>query len=343
MATSTVITVLVDNPLLGTFNGLVIQTNAPTHESSGSIKLVLRKTGKFAAKLTMGGVKSAFKGRFDAVSSATNTVTRRGGLASLQVILHLDSTDQITGTVSDGGFTSELLADRAVYNRTNPCRLLAGKYTVVLEPPEGSDPDIPQGYGYGTLTVTTIGGGKLSGVLGDGTKIKGNVPVSKYGTWPLYNALYSNQGSCIGWVTFITTNNTVEVEATVDWFRPSIYYLSLLGSTYVVPAVGEPMLELTNTTGNALLTLGYGNLTGVLSNLVTVASNNTVTVLSGNVTNLTLKLTPKTGLFRGGFRHPVTGKTTKFQGVVLQLQNFGAGYFLGTNESGFVTFELPTP
>ncbi|MGD0016476.1 MAG: fibronectin type III domain-containing protein [Verrucomicrobiia bacterium] len=330
------------NTLLGAYNGLVIQTNVPSHASSGSVKFMVGKTRSFTAQLTMGGVKSAFKGQFDASGNATNTVTRNG-LAPLQVILHSDGSDRIMGTVSNDVFASELLADRAVYNRTNSCPL-AGSYTVVLAPPEGSDPDIPQGYGYGTLSVTTIGGGKLSGVLGDGTKVKGNVPVSKYGTWPLYDALYKKQGSCIGWVTF-ATNSTLE--ATVDWFRPSMlvsnYYLSLLGSMYVVPAVGEPMLELTNTTGNALLTLGDGNLTGVLSNLLTVASNNTVTILSGNITNLTLKLTPKTGLFSGGFWHPATGKTTKFQGAVLQLQDFGAGYFLGTNESGYVTFESPTP
>ena len=144
------------------------------------------------------------------------------------------------------------------------------------------------------------------------------------------------------------TNGTLD--ATLDWFRPSMpissYYPAGFTTKYVVArntAAGEPMLDLTNTTGNALLTLGDGNLTGVLSNLVTVASNNTVTVLPGNVTNLTLKLTPKTGLFSGGFRHPATGKTTKFQGAVLQFdRDFGAGYFLGTNESGYVTIE-PVP
>ena len=325
-------------PSLGTYNGLVIQTNAPSHASSGSVKFTVSKTLSFTAQLTMGGVKATFKGQFDASGNATNTVTLKG-LAPMQVILHSDSTDRITGTVSNDVFASELLADRVVYNRTNSCPS-AGSYTVVLEPLEGSDPSMPQGCGYGTLTVTTIGGGKLSGVLGDGTKVKGNMPVSKYGTWPLYNVLYKKQGSCIGWVTF-NTNSTLE--ATVNWFKPSILVsncsLSLLGSTYVVPAKGEPMLALTN----ALVTLGYGDLTGVLSNLVTVASNNTVTVMSGDITNLTLKLTPKTGLFSGGFRHPATGKTTKFQGAVLQLQDFGAGYFLGTNESGYVIFEEPMP
>ncbi len=52
-------------PPLGTYNGLVIQTNAPSQASSGSIKLLVSKMGPFAASLTMGGVRSAFKGQFD--------------------------------------------------------------------------------------------------------------------------------------------------------------------------------------------------------------------------------------------------------------------------------------
>jgi len=36
------------------------------------------------------------------------------------------------------------------------------------------------------------------------------------------------------------------------------------------------------------------------------------------------------------------GKTVNFNGLVLQLDGTGAGYFLGTNASGFVIF-WPTP
>jgi hypothetical protein len=34
-------------------------------------------------------------------------------------------------------------------------------------------------------------------------------------------------------------------------------------------------------------------------------------------------------------------KTITFKGVLLQLDNSAAGYFLGTNQSGFVTIEPP--
>ncbi len=206
--------------LLGAYNGLVLQTNAPSDTSSGSIQLVISKTGAFTAKLTMGGVKSSFRGQFDASGNSTNTVTPHG-LNQLQVILHLDienPTDQITGTVSDNStFTSVLLADRAVFSGKNPCPWV-GKYTVVFNPPVGNDTNLPSGSGNATFTVAASGVARMSGVLADGTKISVSAPVSEQGTWPLYEALYTKkQGACIGWVTF-GSNNTLA--ATVDWYRP---------------------------------------------------------------------------------------------------------------------------
>ena len=336
--------------LSGTYNGLAIPTNAPSHPSSGRIQLVLSKTGTFAANLTMGGVRSAFKGQFDDSGNTTNAVARPGP-NPLQVILHLDVTGgteritgTVTGTVSDGTFTSELLADRAVFSRTNPCPS-AGTYTIVLAPPTGNDPDIPQGYGYGTLTVTTTGDGKLSGVLADGTKITANAPVSKHGTWPLYDALYKNQGACIGWVTF-DTNDTLE--ATVDWIRPALptshYYsagfatdVALLGQIYVSPSAGGPSVA-----GSKLFTLGGGNLLSSIVKTVTVDAVGNVTVASPGAENLKMKLQLTTGQFSGNFTHPELSKAISFKGLVLQIDGSGAGYFLGTNESGFVIFE-PSP
>jgi hypothetical protein len=256
-----------------------------------------------------------------------------------------NGTEEITGTVSNGAFRSDLVADRATFSKTTPCSL-AGLYTFVLAPPTDTDPNLPQGCGYGTLSIATTGSGKLSGVLGDGTKLKATIPISKFGTGPLYSALYGKKGSCVAWLNF--TNNSIE--ATAYWFKPPVsashYYpagsttnVTLLGSKYVAPAKGSPMLSLTNTTGNVMLTLGGGNLGAVLSNSVTAANDNTVTIVSGGATNLALKLAPKNGTFTGSFMHPVTHKTAKFSGVVLQLQDFGAGFFAGSNETGYVVLD----
>ena len=74
--------------------------------------------------------------------------------------------------------------------------------------------------------------------------------------------------------------------------------------------------------------------------------DNRVTLTTGNLvfsTNLTLKITTPTGLFKGKFHRADNGSTVAFQGAILQKQNFGSGFFLGTNESGFVTFEPASP
>jgi hypothetical protein len=222
---------------------------------------------------------------------------------------------------------------------------LAGNYTLVLLPPEGSDPDFPQGYGHGTLTVAARGGGKLSGVLGDGTKIKGNTPVSRHGTWPLYNVLYKNRGACVGWVTF-DTNDTLE--ATVDWFRLTVpgsaYYpagfttnVTLVGEKYVSSSAVESMAA-----GHRRITLDGGNLASSIVETVVVDAMGNVIVLPPNNEGLTMTLQLKTGQFTGSFTHPALNETIDFEGAVLQNSNAGAGHFLGTNESGSVIL-APVP
>jgi PKD repeat protein len=333
--------------LLGSYNGLVLHTNAPSQASSGSIKFTVGKGGAFKASMTVGGTKAvAFTGQFDAGGNATTTVTPKGQ-SPLQMVLHLklDGTDQIAGTISNGVFASELLADRAAYSHKNPYPL-AGTFTAVLQPPGGNNTNIPQGYGYGTFTVTTSGQGRMAGVLSDGTKISGRVPVSKHGTLPLYSSLYGNHGASIGWVSF-TTNNTAD--ATVDWFRPSMptslypagfaTNVTLLGQKYVKP------VNITSSSPgvNGLVTLGGGNLESSIVKTVFVYATGKVAVLSPNKENVQIQFLPTAGQFSGSFTHPVLNQNVTFTGLALEFRGEAAGYFLGTSESGFVTFEpLPT-
>ena len=331
--------------LSGTYYGLVMLTNAPSHAASGSIEVVAGKGGKFAANLIKGGVTSAFKGQFDSSGNALTVVLRKG-LQPLKVWLHLDvghATDQIMGTVQEGAVTSELLADRDVYSRTNPCPW-AGTYTVVLEPPEGSNLTIPRGYGYGMLAIAKTGGGKLAGMLADGTKFSASAPVSRHGTWPLYNLLYKNQGSSLGWVTF-TTNDTLA--ATVDWFRPylpgSIYFangfatnVTLMGEKFVSVADGGPSPE-----GAGTIRLGCGNLFDDIVRTATVDAAGNVTVLSPGEENLRLKLEPTTGQFSGSFLHPVLGKKISFKGMMLQMD--GSAPAISWEAAAAVTWSSSRP
>ena len=333
--------------LLGTYAGLVMQSGSPSNASSGFISLALGKTGSFTARLTMGGVRSSFKGTFDMSGNSTNTVTRKG-LASLQVILQIlditNNTDEIVGTVSDGDFKSDLLANLAVFSKVNLCPL-AGNYTFILEPADDTDPTVPQGFGYGTLAVSTAGGARMRGVLGDGTKISGSAPVAADGTWPLYVSLYKNLGSCIASVT-IDTNQLLEASA--NWFKPVTPLdhdypggfttsLTLRGALFVSSKDGGPSIA-----GSGTLTLGGGNLQSNLVKSVVIAATGSVTVSPADVDQLTLKINPTTGQFSGGFLNPAVGKTTKLSGMLLQPDNSGAGFFQGSNQTGFVVLD-PVP
>ena len=334
--------------LLGTYEGLVMDPVSPVQASSGFISLALGKTGSFAAKLMMGGVRSSFKGTFDTSGNSTNAVARKG-LSSLQIILQLldvtNETDQIVGTVSDGVFTADLQADLAVFSKVNPSPF-AGNYTFTVEPADDTDPTVPQGFGYATLNIATTGTGQMRGVLGDGTKISEVAPVSASGTWPLYVSLYKNQGFCIAEVMVVTTNHTLA--ATANWFKPAVPLdkdypdgfatsPTISGALFVSSKDGGPSIA-----GSGLLTLGGGNLQSNLVKNVVIAATGKVTVSPIDTDKLTLKISPTTGQFSGSFIHPAVGKSTKLNGLFLQDDDSGAGYFTGTNQTGFFIFE-PSP
>jgi uncharacterized repeat protein (TIGR03803 family) len=330
--------------LPGSYSGLVMDMSTPAQASSGLITLVLSKTGSFKADLTVGGVKSAFKGQFDSSGNSTNTVTPKNQSAltvTLAAASVSNATDEIVGTVSDGTFTAQLVANLAVFSAVNTSPWV-GDFTMVLAPADGSDTTVPQGYGYGTLTVTSVGSGSLKGVLGDGTKISSKFPVSGYGTWPLYESLYKNDGACIGWVTFNEDNT---LSGTVNWFKQPgaagpLYpggfstVVTLSGGSYLSPKAGGPSVA-----AMGQLTVGGGNLTSNLTMGVSIEANgNGTPTLPENIEGLKLKVNPTTGALSGSFLYPATGKAVKFEGLLLQNSGAASGYFLGTSESGFVTF-----
>jgi len=329
--------------MLGIYNGLVMQSAAPSHASSGSIQITVGKSMSFAARLTIGGARASFKGRFDSSGNATNTIKLAGGNSALVALHGLpDGTDQITGTVSNSEFVSALLADRQTYSTQNPCPF-AGGLTMVLAPPSGNNPAIPQGFGYGTLSVMPTGLGRLRGVLGDGTRVTAMTPVSKHGTIPFYVPCYGKQGASIGWLTFV--NNTT-IQATVDWFKPatptSAFYphgfatnVTLSGDVFVSPANNGP-----SPAGTRQVTLAGGNLIASIVETAVVNSAGSVLVSGPNAVNLQMKFNPTSGQFSGSFTHPALNKTVDFNGSYLQLDGSGAGLFFGTNETGSVVLEL---
>ena len=152
-----------------------------------------------------------------------------------------------------------------------------------------------------------------------------------------------------GWVTHTNIVAVSDLDASLHWSKPewpadALYPagfaddIGLVGSEYVRPIPGRNVITVSDANDNALVIFGRGDLPATQGNLVTLTAGNLV--LS---TNLTLKITKSTGLFKGNFHRADDGSRVRFQGAILQKQNFGSGFFLGTNESGFVTFEPASP
>jgi hypothetical protein len=230
---------------------------------------------------------------------------------------------------------------------SNPALAYKGRYTMVLPAVTNNPSTRPQGDGAGTVKISKAGRITAKGSTADGGTILQRVPVSKHGTWPFYQSLYGGTGSILGWIQFTNVVGVSDLEGTVYWFKPvtpgHLYYPA--GFTNTVDAIGSlykrsgRVLDLATSKCNASVTLGDGNLPVPFAQTVTVTVSNLVKTGQCGTTNLTMKIVSKDGSFSGTFTHPASNAKHEFRGVVLQIQNFGTGWFLGTNQSGYVTFE----
>lgn len=337
VASSTAVTLtLVTNPfpnLAGTYYGLFAEP-AAQFQSSGLLTLILNSMGSFSAKILSAGGSYAFSGALSGVGWGSNIVSRGAGLTPLTVVLNENVTNggtQILGTVSEGAeWSAPLEADLATFSATKNPFPYPGKYSLIFASSNAGD-------GYGMANVSDAGMVSLTGVLSDNTSFAPSaVSVSSSGRWPLYIPLYGKFGSLAGWVDFTTNGGNGWVSTNAMWFRTNsdgkLYpggftnALNIVGSTF---APGDSSLL---SAGNLEVYLSGGNLTGTLSNSVTLSSSGKFTVNGGGIPDLTLTFTPSTGVIKGGFIDPTTQTPSAIKGMVFQAQSNAAGFFLsGTN------------
>jgi len=338
----------VTNPfvtLKGNYSGL-FYPNAPEppHEQSGSFTLAVTDKGTYSGKLMLAGAAYSVSGPLDLSLAATKTILRKGtNTVTLAFQLTVGS-DEVVGTVSNEFWTSDLSGYRTGFDaKLNPATNHSGKYTMLLSG-GGDAATSPAGQSPATLDITTAGAVSLKGTLSDGTAIAQKMTLAANGQTPVYVNLYKGKGSLIGWMT-ILNNDTNDTPGLLLWTKKEtaggkIYLAGFtnetlaLGSRYVAPANGAAALDWTN----GLLLIEQGNLTVPMTNIIALSSANKFTVTSTNTSKLTLSLTTASGLLNGAFVHPDTLKKSSIKGVVLQKQNVGGGFFLGTNQSGNVSF-----
>jgi len=328
------------NGLNARYAGLFYDTNngvAP--QSSGSLNATLTANRNFSATLLLAGKPHPFSGKFSTTGTTSNSIARTGqSPLSVQLSLTSPLSDVLSGTVTDGTWTAEVVAELANYSTTNHAQI-AGKYTMGI--PGVTNPAVaPGGFGYGAVTVSSLGSIMVNGKFGDGTAFSQTATLSAQGHWPFYVSIYSGSGEIFGWLDF-SSGSTNDISGLLSWIKPaqatSKLYPSgftnqtqVIGSGFVVTN-GHPVLNYTN--GNVLLS--GGNLAEGITNAATVAVNGKTT----GTNHLNLTVSTISGLFTGSVINPETKKTITLSGAVLEKQNIALGFFLGTNQSGNVLLE----
>jgi hypothetical protein len=341
----------VTNPFIavkGSYNGLFREEVAVRHESSGFFNAITTDAGAFTAKILLAGKPVSFSGKFALDGKWTNTIPRAGTNA-LNVLLCLDlenGTDQITGTLSEGGnWTANLTADRA--GRSGATNF-NGKYTFIV--PGDVDPAAsPGGDSFGTVTVTG-GAVRFSGMLADGTPVRQKVPLSKNGHWPLYVPLYAGNGSIFSPVTFTLDPQADDaLSGSVTWTKPMLDTAKHYSNGFAIfsGAVGSRYRAPTNST-DSILRFPDGLAAFIGGNLVEPFTNHFVLTNATKVINLSnnrlvMTFVPSSGLFNGVVTDPNSTRSIPFKGAVHQKGRYGAGFFLGTDQSGRVRLEPETP
>ena len=349
--TSTVTGATAPPALAAIYNGL-FTNGTPAITNTGSLTLTLLASGSFTGRVTIEGVAYAISGTFDAAGNTTpKFINRAGTLTDLTLNLALDvdgGTQQITGQITDGVFTSTVVMDAVRYNTTTnlvPAGL-AMKFTALFKQTQVA-PTIPLGPGYATITINTAGTILLAGKLPNNIAISQTSTLVGLASWPMFIPLHVNKGCLAGTVNFSWKPGISDFEGSITWVKPfttGTYYpaafttpLSLVGSRFDAAVAGQRVLNYRAVSPNAVLTATDGNLiASPLTKSFTLTSANAFTVpVDANAIKLTPTLT--TGYFTGSFKDGAV--TRLLYGVLFQESNTGGGFFTGTTLSGEVKIE----
>ncbi len=233
----------------------------------------------------------------------------------------------------------------------------AGRYTLLLSATAAGS-TVPQGTGWATMTVSNNDVAILAGQLSDGegfstsagivTGTSGSqVPIDTVLSYPSVTSSGAT-GSLAGTLTFDQLNGS-DFKGTLNWVKPQQTKgaypaaidtnLSVIGSPYTLVNTGSSVLP-GFTTGTLNMTdKGTLRVSGTthLDQTVTLSSSNTLVLASPVQDQLTVTITPATGVFKGTFVYPGKKTPTAFDGVLFQDRITGGGFFLGPYGSGKVS------
>ena len=307
---------------LGSYYGLFSDTNGASAASSGGFTAKVTRRGAYTAKLTLAGHSYSISGSFgtNTPSTASARIPRASGLAPLNLTLLLDLSGggQILGTLTNSNWSASLQAYRAAPATRAP-------YTLVIHPADASLAASPAGYGYGTVTVDSLGNLLFAGALPDGTKVSQSAMRSQDGYWPLYASLYGGGGCLLSWLQFPNAASTT-CDGQLIWLNPAGATPKSYpaGFTNLISAAGSlysPATALAGVSGGTLL---FSNaVSGVATGSFTLDSHQRVHPAG----KLSLSFVTSSGVFNGALWSADLGQTLSFQGVLCGQAASGYGFF----------------
>ena len=338
----------------GVFDGLLTdlpgegeEEAVPTPDGVGYLKLALTAGGQFTGTLTFGRARWKLRGTFDTAGNYLASFSRTVDDESrgVTLTLHLDLADAarpLSGTVSDGIVTSAITATRGRYDARRFPAPQAGRYTAQIAPDGESSG--PAGIGYALLHVNRAGAAQLRGRLGDGRAFSFGTRVRTDGTFPIHVTLPVQKapaGSLSGLARFDATAAASDLTAAFHWFMPDTDLAAgfeaaplLLGARYRPPAAGQRILPLPDTTGNATIDIGAGEIVAA----ATITPANLVTLTGAAAAALRLAINPASGLFSGSMAEetaddPPKILRRKIGGVFVLKKNTGGGFYLTSDRT----------
>src|SRR5262249_55409107 len=121
--------------------------------------------------LQIGATRYSFSGKVPKNGvPVTNSITRKKMTPLIVRLSNGSGSDSnvVSGTVTDGTWTSRITADRAIYNsKTKPAPNL-GSFNLAV-PGNDEDHSTPLGYGFGSLKLDGNGKITFAGTLADGS------------------------------------------------------------------------------------------------------------------------------------------------------------------------------
>lgn len=324
---------------VGTFHGPVARDSIVTGGLGGRVELTTTVSGTFTGKVILGSstytfpVSAVLNASVGSDSpTASFAIARPLPKQPLLITFSLDSANQalINGKVKDGDAEVSFSGWRKKWGATDPVLLAdlnryVGRHSFALNAPVGL-PELPQGSGYGTLTVTaTTGAVVVTGKLADNTAISSSTFCGPSGEVLVHQLLYGSKGVVLGVLsmspgtaTYVPAYADSSLSGAISWTRPPIvgrlysggfgpFDLSAVGGRYVAPAPATAIvMGITDNLvdNNARLAFSGAEVVGTSPDIHFRLKASSVFVpplALNNPRKTSLIITPSTGAFSGQF------------------------------------------